>query len=48
MKSEAPERSKTLEKSANVCAIENNRPTVENYSPIKAQRYYTKGVKITN
>lgn len=41
-------RSKTLEKSANVRAIENNGPTFKNYRPIKARRYCTKGVKITN
>jgi len=48
VKSETPVRSKRLEKSASVCAIENNGPTFKNYSPIKARRYCTKGVKITN
>lgn len=48
MKSETPVRSRTLEKSANVRAIENNGSTFKNYSPIKAGRYCTKGVKITN
>lgn len=48
MKSETPVRSKTLKNFANVQATENNRPTFKNYRPVKAQRYCTRGVKITN